>query len=76
MSGKSLVKSEYDYDYDMVKEAQLFAKKTHNDYLEALIEGFLFENDPKYRHTMYQAIIEGTAELKEIWGYDKKNIKN
>ena len=60
----------YNYDYDKIKDAREFAKKTNNEYLEALIDGFLVENDPEYRYDMYVAIVEGTKELKEIYKWN------
>ncbi|MFQ6055378.1 MAG: hypothetical protein ACE5J3_05275 [Methanosarcinales archaeon] len=66
-SNATLSSISYDYDYDKIKDAQKFAKKTKNEYLEALIEGFLFENDPEYRHIMYQAIVDGVSRAKKVW---------
>ncbi|MFQ6072436.1 MAG: hypothetical protein ACE5KT_07030 [Methanosarcinales archaeon] len=48
----------YKYDYNKVKEARELAKKTKNEYFEALIEGFLFENDPEYRYELYCMILD------------------
>lgn len=52
------------YDLDKIAEAKRFAKETNNIYLEDLIEVFIMEDDPEYRRTLYDAIVEGTALLK------------
>ncbi|MFQ6073245.1 MAG: hypothetical protein ACE5KT_11190 [Methanosarcinales archaeon] len=58
----------YEYDLDKIAEAMEFAKKTNNDLLEDLINGFILEKDPEYKYDMYIAIIEGTERLKKVWG--------
>lgn len=57
------------YDMDKIAEAKRFAKKTNNFYLEDLIEIFITESDPEHRGAIYEAIIDGTARLKRVWGY-------